>query len=93
MTYTHTVAVPVGWEEAVRRTREALGSQGFGILSEIDVRAVFAAKLGIEASNAIGDYVILGACPGAGQPCARCREGSRCTASVQCCRSPRCGRL
>ncbi|MFJ6416042.1 DUF302 domain-containing protein [Paeniglutamicibacter sp. NPDC091659] len=62
MTYTHTATVPVGWEEAVRRTREALASQGFGILSEIDVRAVFAAKLGTEAANAVGDYVILGAC-------------------------------
>lgn len=35
MSYTHTVAVPLSWEDAVQRTREALGEQGFGILTEI----------------------------------------------------------
>ncbi|WP_427172209.1 DUF302 domain-containing protein [Arthrobacter sp. 92] len=62
MSYTHTVTVPLDWEEAVQRTREALAAQGFGILSEIDVRATFEAKLGADAAEAVGDYVILGAC-------------------------------
>ena len=62
MRYTHTVTVPLAWEEAVQRTREALAGQGFGILSEIDVRATFAAKLGAGAADDLGDYVILGAC-------------------------------
>lgn len=62
MSYTHTVTIPLTWTEAVERTREALAGQGFGILSEIDVRATFAAKLGPEAADALGDYVILGAC-------------------------------
>ncbi|MCO4236305.1 MULTISPECIES: DUF302 domain-containing protein [Pseudarthrobacter] len=62
MSYTHTVTVPLSWEDAVQRTREALGEQGFGILTEIDVRSTFEAKLGTEAADAIGDYVILGAC-------------------------------
>ena len=62
MSYTHTVTVPLAWEEAVQRTREALAGQGFGILSEIDVRATFAAKLGAAAAEELGDYVILGAC-------------------------------
>lgn len=62
MSYTHTVTLPLPWEESVKRTRDALAEQGFGILSEINVRATFEAKLGTEAAAAIGDYVILGAC-------------------------------
>ncbi len=62
MSYTHTVTVPLGWEEAVQCTRDALAGQGFGILSEIDVRATFEAKLGTDAAEELGDYVILGAC-------------------------------
>lgn len=62
MSYTHTVTVPMTWEEAVQRTREALAGQGFGILSEIDVRATFEAKLGAGAAEELGDYMILGAC-------------------------------
>jgi uncharacterized protein (DUF302 family) len=62
MSYTHTVTVPLSWEEAVQRTREALAGQGFGILSEIDVRATFEAKLGTGAAEELGDYLILGAC-------------------------------
>lgn len=62
MSYTITVTVPLAWNEAVQRTREALAGQGFGILSEIDVRATFAAKLGAGAAEELCDYVILGAC-------------------------------
>ena len=62
MTYTHTITVPMPYEEAVEHTRTALADQGFGILTEIDVKATFTAKLGEEAAEAVGDYVILGAC-------------------------------
>ena len=62
MTYTYTAAVPLGWADAVEKTRAALAGQGFGILSEINVRDTFAAKLGEDAAQALGDYVILGAC-------------------------------
>lgn len=62
MSYTYTAVVPLSWEDAVEKTRAALAAQGFGILSEIDVRATFAAKLGDDAAEALGDYVILGAC-------------------------------
>jgi hypothetical protein len=62
MTYTHTITVPLAWDEALQHTREALADQGFGILSEINVRATFEAKLGADAAASVGDYVILGAC-------------------------------
>ena len=62
MTYTHTITVPLPYEQAVERTRAALADQGFGILTEIDVKATFTTKLGEEAGEAVGDYVILGAC-------------------------------
>ncbi len=51
-----TLDLPFG--EAVERTRAALAEQGFGILTEIDVRATLHAKLGEEME----DYLILGAC-------------------------------
>jgi uncharacterized protein (DUF302 family) len=62
MTYTLTTTVDLPWAEALDRTRDALAAQGFGILTEINVRSTFEAKLGAEAAEAVGDYVILGAC-------------------------------
>ncbi|MBG6183104.1 uncharacterized protein (DUF302 family) [Arthrobacter sp. CAN_A214] len=62
MTYTHSITVPLSWNDAVQNTREALSEQGFGILTEINVRATFETKLGTEAADAVGDYIILGAC-------------------------------
>lgn len=62
MTYTLSTTIDLPWDEAVKRTREALAAQGFGVLTEINVRSTFEAKLGAEAADAVGDYVILGAC-------------------------------
>ncbi|MET3948296.1 uncharacterized protein (DUF302 family) [Arthrobacter sp. UYCu512] len=62
MSYAHTITVALPYQEAVRRTREALQGQGFGVLSEIDVRSTLEAKLGEESGQALGDYLILGVC-------------------------------
>ncbi len=46
------------FEKAVERTREELQKEGFGVLTEIDVRATLKKKLDIDYNN----YIILGAC-------------------------------
>lgn len=48
----------VDYEDAIRRTTEALGEQGFGVLTEIDVRKTLKEKIGEDFKR----YVILGAC-------------------------------
>jgi uncharacterized protein (DUF302 family) len=53
-----SVVVDAPFEVTVGRVRDALAAQGFGVLTEIDVRATLAAKLGAEME----DYLILGAC-------------------------------
>ncbi|MDY6871977.1 MAG: DUF302 domain-containing protein [Actinomycetota bacterium] len=46
------------FDDAVARTREALSEQGFGVLTEIDVKSTLKAKLDEDMEN----YLILGAC-------------------------------
>jgi uncharacterized protein (DUF302 family) len=56
--YTMHVESPLPFDEAVVRVREALAEQGFGVLTEIDVRATMREKLGVD----VPAQVILGAC-------------------------------
>ncbi|HEY9856296.1 MAG TPA: DUF302 domain-containing protein [Stenomitos sp.] len=50
--------VNLRYEEAVEKTKEALKGEGFGVLCEIDVKAIMKAKLDVDRTP----YVILGAC-------------------------------
>ncbi|TQF08052.1 DUF302 domain-containing protein [Kitasatospora acidiphila] len=58
MDYGITITLDTPFEQTVDRVRAALAEQGFGVLTEIDVRATMQAKLGAEME----DYLILGAC-------------------------------
>ena len=58
MSYYFNKTLPVGFDEAVRRTTEALQREGFGIITEIDVKQTLKAKIGVDFRN----YRILGAC-------------------------------
>jgi uncharacterized protein (DUF302 family) len=56
--YGYARTVELGFDEAVARTKAALKEQGFGVLSEIDIREKFKEKLGVEGPP----HLILGAC-------------------------------
>lgn len=56
--YGFGTAVPLPYPEAVTRTREFLKTEGFGVLTEIDVQKTLKEKLGADFRR----YVILGAC-------------------------------
>lgn len=56
--YTLSTTTTLAFDDAVRRVREELATEGFGVLSEIDVRATLAQKLGVQREP----YLILGAC-------------------------------
>jgi uncharacterized protein (DUF302 family) len=58
VSYDRTVRLDAGFDTAVTAVRDALAAQGFGILTEIDVKATLKAKLGHDME----DYLILGAC-------------------------------
>ena len=56
--YGINIQVTDDLDTALRRVTEALKTEGFGILTEIDVQATMKAKLGIDGRP----YRILGAC-------------------------------
>lgn len=56
--YGNAVNIPHTFEDVVKRTREALQKEGFGVLCEIDVAKTLKEKLNIDSPP----YIILGAC-------------------------------
>jgi uncharacterized protein (DUF302 family) len=56
--YGFGAELDVPFEEAIERTKAALKSEGFGVLTTIDVRQTMKEKLDVEFEP----YVILGAC-------------------------------
>lgn len=58
MTYALSTIVKTPYDETVEAVREALGEQGFGVLTEIDIKATLKKKLDVD----VPAQVILGAC-------------------------------
>lgn len=56
--YTLTAQTDQPFAAAVERVRDELKTEGFGVLSEIDVQATLREKLGVDEEP----YLILGAC-------------------------------
>lgn len=56
--YTMRIRTSLPYDDAVARVRKALAEQGFGVLTEVDVRATMKAKLDVD----VPAQVILGAC-------------------------------
>jgi uncharacterized protein (DUF302 family) len=59
-TFTLTTTLALPYDDAVEAVRAALGEQGFGILTEIDLKATLKTKLDVDVD--VARQVILGAC-------------------------------
>jgi uncharacterized protein (DUF302 family) len=58
MTYYYAKTFARPFDEVVAATRQALGEEGFGVITEIDMRQTLKAKIGED----FRPYKILGAC-------------------------------
>ncbi|HWJ68277.1 MAG TPA: DUF302 domain-containing protein [Nocardioides sp.] len=56
--FTLSATLTTAYDATVARVRELLGDAGFGVLTEIDIRATMKAKLDVD----VAPQVILGAC-------------------------------
>lgn len=58
MSYGISAHLSTGYDEAIALVKAALKDQGFGVLTEIDVKKTLHEKIGAE----LDPYIILGAC-------------------------------
>ncbi|MCH7597777.1 DUF302 domain-containing protein [Patescibacteria group bacterium] len=58
MKYSYRKSTNLSFQEAIEKTKEELAKEGFGVPSQIDMRAILKKKLDVD----IGNYTILGAC-------------------------------
>jgi uncharacterized protein (DUF302 family) len=58
MKYGYQRKVSLSFADAVSKTKKELAKEGFGVLTEIDVKATLKKKLDVDYEN----YLILGAC-------------------------------
>lgn len=56
--YGYKKIIKLPYNKAVERVKEELAKEGFGVLTEIDVKATLKKKLDVDFDN----YIILGAC-------------------------------
>ena len=58
MSYFFSTQTDLNFEDAITKTTEALKNEGFGVLTEIDVKATLKSKIDVDFPK----YIILGAC-------------------------------
>ena len=58
MSYYFSKTISSSFEDAIEMTKDALRKEGFGVLTEIDIKATLKEKLDVDFQN----YRILGAC-------------------------------
>ena len=58
MSYYYSKTLDLSFEDAIEKTTEALKEEGFGVLTEIDIKATLKKKLDVDFKK----YQILGAC-------------------------------
>ncbi len=58
MNYGFSTRIKAGFDDTIEKVTAALGEEGFGVLTEINVKAVLKKKLDIDKRP----YTILGAC-------------------------------
>lgn len=58
MSYAMSIDLEAPYEEVVPMVKEALAANGFGVVSEIDMRRILHDKIGVD----IEDQLIIGAC-------------------------------
>lgn len=58
MSYYFSKMLDVPFDDAIVKVKAALAQEGFGVISEIDIRQTLKSKIGVE----FRPYLILGAC-------------------------------